>query len=63
MADERALICAWLRNYLAELEAAAAATAADGVARLTPEIDTARTILWAIESGDFLTDLTPGTRH
>jgi len=59
--DERALICAWLRRYLAELEAARGALAGAEAERFASECDAARTILWAIESGDYLNDLGPRT--
>lgn len=61
--DERALICAWLKRYLAELEAAARAVPGPEGDRFAHECDTARAILWAIESGDYLTDLGDGRPH
>jgi len=61
--DERALICAWLRRYIAELDAAARDCPASESARLAHESEATRTILWAIESGDYLTDLAGGTAH
>jgi hypothetical protein len=61
--DERALICAWLRGYIAELEALARACPPGHAAHAGGEIDAARAILWAIESGDYLTDLGGRTAH
>lgn len=61
--DERALICAWLERYLAELEAAARAVPGSDGARFTHECDAIRSVLWAIESGDYLRDLGGPTAH
>ncbi|HET9628276.1 MAG TPA: hypothetical protein VFP14_02225 [Novosphingobium sp.] len=61
--DERALICAWLRRYVAELEASRLAAPGPAGERFAHEADAARTILWAIESGDYLADLGGSTRH
>jgi len=55
--DERALICAWLRRYLAELEAVGAASRGADAERVGHECDAVRAVLWAVESGDYLTDL------
>ena len=57
---ERALICAWLERYLAELEAAARDAPGPEAERFGHECDAVRAVLWAIESGDYLTDLGGG---
>lgn len=61
--DERALICAWLTRYLNELEVAANAVPGAEGERFAHECEAIRAALWAIESGDYLTDLASGIRH
>jgi hypothetical protein len=61
--DERALICAWLNRYASELEAAAGLAPPPTAERLACECDAVRTVLWTIESGDYLTDLAGRTAH
>ena len=61
--DEPALICTWLKRYLGELEAAASTAPPAMAERLSHECDAVRTVLWSIESGDYLTDLTGPTAH
>ncbi|MFC3175333.1 hypothetical protein ACFOD9_13820 [Novosphingobium bradum] len=61
--DERALICAWLERYIAELEILAEAGPTGAAARAAGELDAARAILWSIESGDYLTDLGGNRSH
>jgi len=61
--DERALICAWLKRYIAELEHAAADTPGAGGERFACEAEAVRAVLWAIESGDYLIDLGGRTAH
>lgn len=61
--DERSLICAWIRHYIAGLEALSGGHGCAPDARTQIELDTARSILWAVESGDYLTDLSGPVRH
>ncbi|MBA3055383.1 MAG: hypothetical protein FP826_10710 [Sphingomonadales bacterium] len=56
---ERESIIAWLRLYIGELDQLVGVSDGSAHAAAMSEAHSARTILFAIESGDYLNDLPP----